>query len=277
MGSSAQRRLRSNSPYLEPISTRIERLNLDSSAPKTELFTRERFHSAIELKFVAGLWRRERNPFDKKGSRAAMSLEARYINPYSIMKTRSTVPHSIKVVSLALALSTLTYTQSGAAPSSPVTSPASAANAPSSSISRSDRRFIEKAAQSGMTEVEVARLANARATDSSLKTFAQQLVTDHEAANAELATLAARKGVTLPSPDRETQRYDALTKKKVGTEFDEAFAKQMAGDHDDAVSLYEKAAKKSDDPEIATFASKYLPKLEEHRRTAETLQKALKG
>ena len=102
-------------------------------------------------------------------------------------------------------------------------------------------------------------------------------MTDHEAAKAEIAAMAARKGVALPSPDRETQRYDALTKKKVGTEFDEAFAKQMAGDHEDAVSLYTKAAKKSDDPEIATFASKYLPTLEEHRRTAEALQKSLKS
>ena len=192
------------------------------------------------------------------------------------MKTRFVVLRSAKVISLALGLSTLMYAQSRTTSPNAGGSQTGKANT-SSSVSRSDRRFIEKAAQSGMTEVEVARLASARATDSSLKTFAQQLVNDHEAVNAELATLAARKGVALPSPDRETVRYDALTKKKVGTEFDEALAKQIAADHEDAVSLYDKAAKKSDDPEIATFASKYLPKLEEHRRTAETLQKALKG
>jgi len=211
------------------------------------------------------------------------------INPPKIMNHPSGISRSLKLTSLIIGLSALAYAQSGTTSpsagstsangdtrkhsvdttSSPVTTPSGA--------SKSDRRFIEKAAQNANTEVEVARLASARATDSALKAFAQQLVTDHEAANAELATLASRKGVTLPSADRETERYDALTKKKVGTEFDEAFAKQMAGDHEDAVSLYEKAAKKSDDPEIATFASKYLPKLEEHRRTAVTLQKALKG
>jgi putative membrane protein len=195
------------------------------------------------------------------------------LQPLKPMKTPFPVTRAIPVVAFALWLGSSLYAEPGTA-SNPSSAPAAPAAA--STVSRGDRRFLEKAAQSGNADLEFAKLGSARATDSGLKAFAQKLVADHEAANTELATLATRKNVKLPSPDRETRTYDALTKKKVGTEFDSSFAKEMASDHDDEVSLYDKAAKKSDDPEIASYASKYLPLLADHKRTAESFQKTIK-
>jgi putative membrane protein len=50
--------------------------------------------------------------------------------------------------------------------------------------------------------------------------------------------------------------------------------KEMVSDHKDAVDLFEKASK-SDDPDIAAFASKTLPKLQAHLQHAKQLESAL--
>src|SRR5688500_4362802 len=71
-------------------------------------------------------------------------------------------------------------------------------------LSRSDRNFLEKAAKSGMKEIEVSQAVLGRLTNQSVQQFAQMMVTDHSAANAELKTLAAQKGVALTAT---TDRY----------------------------------------------------------------------
>ena len=48
-------------------------------------------------------------------------------------------------------------------------------------------------------------------------------------------------------------------------------------EHEDDIEMFEKASRKSDDAEIAAFASKQLPVLQEHRSAALDIEKALKG
>lgn len=144
-------------------------------------------------------------------------------------------------------------------------------------VSRGDRRFIEKAARNGMAEVRVARLAAERSTDPRVRSFAQQLVTDHEKTNAELSELAARKGVSLAMEDTGGDHHLKGLSDKNGVEFDKRFIGHMADEHEDDIELFEKASRKSDDTEIAAFASKQLPALQEHRRMAQDIEKSLKG
>ncbi|HEY8994325.1 MAG TPA: DUF4142 domain-containing protein [Lacunisphaera sp.] len=126
-------------------------------------------------------------------------------------------------------------------------------------LSHSDRNFIEKAAKSGMKEVEVSQAVLGRLSNQSVQQFAQMMVNDHTAANAELRALAAQKGVALKdTTDRYTEKW-SNNKRNV----DKDYIDEMEDDHKDAIDLFEKAAK-SDDPDIAAFASKTLPKLQQH-------------
>jgi putative membrane protein len=147
-----------------------------------------------------------------------------------------------------------------------------------STVSRSDRNFLVKAAEHGKTEVAVSSLAAERATDPSVRTYAQRLVTEHEQANAELAALAQRKGVDLMADAKEGHEHKHIDKlnDKSGADFDKAYIKQMADAHEDVIDLFDKAAKKADDPEIAAFANKLLPTLRDHRAQAQGLEKTLK-
>jgi len=58
---------------------------------------------------------------------------------------------------------------------------------------------------------------------------------------------------------------------KSGAAFDKAYADHMAKDHSKAVALFESASKSSD-PELAAFAQKTLPTLQEHKQLADNLR-----
>ncbi len=141
-------------------------------------------------------------------------------------------------------------------------------------IARIDRRFLEKSLASGRKEVVVARLAAGRSTNTNVKSFAEQIVAAHEKSNAELVSLATRKGVPLPEADSPTD----LARKwegKDGDDFDEAFIEHMVDTHEESVARYHRASRRSKDPEIVAFATKTLPTLQEHLTRAEQLEESL--
>jgi putative membrane protein len=136
--------------------------------------------------------------------------------------------------------------------------------AQSNNLSRSDRQFFEKAAHSGMKEVEVSQAALPNLTTPEAKSFAQMMVADHTAANEKLKALATKKGVVLPAPDLRL----AAKWSKQDRDMDKDYWKEMVEDHKEAVKLFEKAMK-SDDAEVAAFAAETLPKLQQHLTMAE--------
>jgi len=179
------------------------------------------------------------------------------------MKTN---PTALKCALLVSAVSLCT-TLSAETATPPTAEPYASATA-DSNLSHSDKSFIEKAAKAGMKEVAISESVLDRLVNPQVKQFAQMMVSDHSGANAELAALASAKGVTLPI--KEAKYTDKWSKKN--NEVDEDYMEEMVSDHKDAVDLFEDAAK-SKDPEIAAFAQKTLPKLQQHLATAKDLKK----
>ena len=142
----------------------------------------------------------------------------------------------------------------------------------STTLKHSDKSFIESAAKAGTEEVAISQAALPHLTNPQVKDFAQMIVTDHTAANQELAELATRKGVTLPTKQPSTAKWEKANDK----DYDEDYLEKMIKAHDDAVELFSKAAKKSEDPDVQAFAAKTLSTLEEHYGKAKQLKKALK-
>ena len=131
--------------------------------------------------------------------------------------------------------------------------------------------FVKTAALGGMTEVEASKLAVSKSQDPKVRAFAQQMVKDHTAANAELKDLAARKGWTVPtSLDSEHKAAVQKLSAKSGAAFDEAYSNQMMEDHEKTIALFE-GATKSSDKDVAAFAKKTLPTLERHKKMADSL------
>ncbi len=133
-----------------------------------------------------------------------------------------------------------------------------------------DNVWITKAAQGGMAEVELGKLAQSNASSDAVKQFGQRMVDDHTKAGEELAKIAADKGITLPTGlDAKNQATKDRLSKLSGKEFDRAYMQDMVKDHRGDVAEFKKEAASGKDPEVKAFASKTLPTLEEHLKLAE--------
>jgi len=145
-----------------------------------------------------------------------------------------------------------------------------------SSPAVSSATFIKKAAQGGMAEVELGKLAEEKASSSAVKGFGQQMVSDHSKANEELQAVAAKKNVKLPTSvgAKETSLQDRLGKQS-GSQFDRAYMAAMVSDHKEDVAEFERVAKSSTDPDVKAFAAKTLPTLREHLKMAKHVQASL--
>jgi putative membrane protein len=146
-------------------------------------------------------------------------------------------------------------------------------------LTRGDRKFVQKAAESGMFEVQVAQLASTKATDAQVKSFASMLVDHHTKANNELVQLANARKVELPAaPPRGLRRDIEKLGKKSGAEFDRDFVREVGiKAHEKDIKLFQKAGKDLKDPELKAFATRTLPVLQEHLAQAQKLPQSGKA
>jgi putative membrane protein len=131
------------------------------------------------------------------------------------------------------------------------------------------KSWIAKAAEAGLAEVTLGKLALERAQSPAVKEFAQRMVDDHSKSNEELMKIASNKRVTPPAQLAEKHRklQQELTKTQ-GADFDKKYMDGQVKDHQEAIALFEKGAK-SKDPQVQQFASSQLPALKEHLAMAQ--------
>jgi putative membrane protein len=134
--------------------------------------------------------------------------------------------------------------------------------------------FVTKAIQGNLAEVSMGQLAQEKGNSDGVRSFGQQLVTDHSAANQKLASIASGMGVTPPTEPSKQQKSDHDKMAKMsGDAFDRAFARHMVADHRKDIADYRKAAKIKDD-QVASYATETLPTLEKHLQMAQSLNKS---
>ena len=128
------------------------------------------------------------------------------------------------------------------------------------------KEFVKRAAQSNLAEIKVSELAQSKAQSPDVKKFAQQMIEDHTQANAELAQIAKTKNLEVPDDaDMMHKASMKLLQGKSGSSFDTAYMQQMDKDHQKAIDLFQSASSSPKvDKDLQAFASKTLPKLEQH-------------
>jgi len=132
-----------------------------------------------------------------------------------------------------------------------------------------DAAFMREAAQGGMTEVRLGRLAAEKAVDADVRAFGQRMVDDHSKANQELKQLARGKGAALPSSigSKNQKTYNSLSHLS-GAAFDKAYMRDMVKDHEADVAAFRRESQSAKDPSVKEWAAKTLPTLEDHLRMA---------
>jgi putative membrane protein len=141
-----------------------------------------------------------------------------------------------------------------------------------------DSTFVTKAAEGGLAEVQMGQLAQQHASNSEVKQFAQQMVTDHTKVNDELKTIASGENITLPTTmsPKDQAKYNRLSKLN-GAAFDKAYMNDMVADHRADISEFRRESEQGNNAQLKNFASKNLPTLEQHLKLAEKAQAAVKN
>jgi putative membrane protein len=131
----------------------------------------------------------------------------------------------------------------------------------SEGISTTD--FVGQASEASLAQVQAARLAIKKGVAPEVRAFAQRLFVEHRRSNDYLERVARMKGLAMVrelSPARATAIEDLSVLS--GEDFDAAFARQMAIEHERALSLFTEGAGLPD-PEPADVASWTLARLRE--------------
>lgn len=144
-------------------------------------------------------------------------------------------------------------------------------------VSSSADQFMTEAAQGGMMEVELGKLAASKAQNAEVKAFGQRMVVDHGKANEELKALAAKKNVELPKEISGGQKEAVNRLSKLsGAEFDKEYVKLMVDDHDEDLEAFEAQAEDAKDAEVKAFAAKYAPVIKSHYETIKKISDNMK-
>jgi putative membrane protein len=136
--------------------------------------------------------------------------------------------------------------------------------AKSSSVSVKDKTFMKKAAKGGMMEVAMGKLAEQNGQSDDVKSFGKRMVTDHSKANDELKSIAAKKGVKLPSKE-PTEKWSS----------DKAYINMMVKDHEKDLAEFQEEANNGSDPDVKKFAEDTAKVVQEHLDLAKQTQSKL--
>jgi putative membrane protein len=176
----------------------------------------------------------------------------------------------------ALALGLLALAGAPLPAASPLSPGAALAQAGAAALGEPDTTFLADAIRSGLAEAELARIGAEQASSPDVKAFAERMVADHTGANAKLAALAERHGIsaegTKGTPPLRPDDAAAAKAREIagmsGAALDQAFMRQMIEDHVKAVELFGREAEAGKDEEVRGLAAATLPTLQEHLQAA---------
>jgi putative membrane protein len=138
-----------------------------------------------------------------------------------------------------------------------------------------DAAFYKKAAEGGIAEVQMGKLAQDKSPTDSVKEFGAMMVTDHSAANDKLMAIAAKKDIKLPtSPSVGQMATKAKLEVLSGDTFDKSYIKGMVKDHQEDIKEFQTEAASGQDPDAKAYAAATLPTLKTHLKKIKAIAAA---
>jgi predicted outer membrane protein len=146
-------------------------------------------------------------------------------------------------------------------------------------MSKADSKGIMDMAMVNMAEIEMGKLAQSKSQNAEVKTFAQQMIDDHTKGLQEVQTVAAAKGVTLPTElDAKHKAMSMRLSKLSGEKFDREYMKVGGvASHKEAHTMLMKNEKSAKDADVKALATKMMPTVEQHLKAAQQMPAAKSG
>ena len=142
------------------------------------------------------------------------------------------------------------------------------------------QEYATMAAASDMFEIQSSRLAQQKAQNPQVKSFAQMLITDHEKSTADLKTAAqqAQPAITItPKLDAEQQANMQALQGASGAEFDRLYMQQQVPAHEKALAMAQGFAQTGDVASLKQHAQTVSGPVQRHLEQARQMQQQMSG
>ncbi|UJP66245.1 DUF4142 domain-containing protein [Mongoliitalea daihaiensis] len=133
-----------------------------------------------------------------------------------------------------------------------------------------DTQFLMDAAEMQHENISLGKLAQQKGSSDHVRALGKMMVEENSKSLTELSTLAQSKSIAIPSSATENSNdfYKKLNEKN-GNDFSKTYSKRMVDQHEDAIDLYEKAVKDTEDAQVKAFATNKLVSLRTQLKKAE--------
>jgi putative membrane protein len=147
--------------------------------------------------------------------------------------------------------------------------PVMAADVPSQT-----KDFVSNATVGNKFEIDTSELALKYGKSPEVKSFAQQMITDHTKAAEDLKKALREAKIEPPADALDLTHEAKYAKLRLFTtkdSFDSAYANEQLKAHEDTVAKFKDYAANGPTPEVKAFAVMLLPTLEHHLAMAKDL------
>lgn len=140
-------------------------------------------------------------------------------------------------------------------------------------VSEQDRAFVINASFSNRAEIELGELASERATNESVRAFAEMMVEDHTTAQNQLEEIASDLNIATPDTlDAVHQAIYAQLSALSGYQFDSAYIRSQVLDHELAQEIMQTQIDEGKNERLVGYASQKLPIINQHLQEVLELQ-----
>lgn len=137
-----------------------------------------------------------------------------------------------------------------------------------------DKEFVKKAAEGGMAEVQLGKLAEQKSDSPDVKSFAQKMVNDHLQLNDQMQPIAQQMGVSSPKEiSKKDKKEIAKLENLSGQQFDEAYIKYMVKDHKKDLSEFQNEASRTQNTQLKMAAEHGAQVIQGHLQHIEQIAK----
>ena len=143
-------------------------------------------------------------------------------------------------------------------------------------FSAKDKVYLKDSAQSDMAEMNMAQLALQKSSNDDVKTYANQMMADHQKTSDAAKPVAEKAGVPMPTDVNPTQKAQYTRLQGLsGAQFDKAYARDNVMDHRTILKKGKAEAATTQNSDMKTLTAMQEPIITDHTQKAATLVKTV--
>lgn len=145
-------------------------------------------------------------------------------------------------------------------------------------LSAADQAFLQQAAERNQYDLELSKAAARISGSPEVRKAAKAMERDLTTARQQLESLAASKGITLPTSMSQPLR-DKLTamESRTSGQFDQEYITDQVKVKEETINFFERESSRATDPDVKAWAQQVIPNLKNHLSMLQTTQPSAVG